>query len=122
LTEIWRVYFDHDSSRTALARALTRRGVDCLTSLAAGNDRAADDEQLAFATQENRVVLTSNQGDFAELHSRWLSAGKTHAGIVVMPQSMQIGERLRRLQGLQATVSFAQMRDHLVYLGNIPEA
>jgi hypothetical protein len=121
LTDHWRIYFDHDSSWRAVEKALTRRGVDCVTSIAVGMDRATDEQQLAFATRENRILLTSNQGDFTRLHRNYLNAGITHAGIVIVPQHMQIGQRLRRLERLRATISPDEMRDHIAYLGNFSD-
>jgi Holliday junction resolvase len=45
-----RLYVDHDSAERALVSELRRRGMDVLTSIEAGNARASDEEQLAFAT------------------------------------------------------------------------
>lgn len=44
------LYLDHDSSATALVRALRSEGVDVLTSREAGNERLPDEQQLAFAS------------------------------------------------------------------------
>ena len=53
-----RLYFDrHIMAR--LAVALRGRGFDVLRTEDAGNDTASDEEQLAFATAENRALLTS---------------------------------------------------------------
>src|SRR6516225_12284641 len=39
-----------------------------------GKDTASDEEQLAFATAENRAILTFNIRDFAPLHEAWQAA------------------------------------------------
>jgi hypothetical protein len=44
-----RVYLDEDVD-VLLVPLLTVRGIDCLTTLAAGNLSRPDEEQLAFAT------------------------------------------------------------------------
>jgi predicted nuclease of predicted toxin-antitoxin system len=52
-----RLYFDrHIMAR--LAVDLRGRGYDVLTTEEAGKDTASDEEQLAFATAENRAILT----------------------------------------------------------------
>lgn len=56
-------------------------GHDVLTSREAGraNQMVPDDEVLAFATQQQRAVLTLNRLDFFRLHR---STGAQHAGII----------------------------------------
>jgi len=56
-------------------------GHDVLTVQAAGNANRSipDDEVLAFATEQNRAVLTLNRRDFIRLHQQ----NPNHAGIVV---------------------------------------
>ena len=84
-----RLYFDrHIMAR--LAVDLRGRGFDVLRTEEAGKDTAADEEQLAFATAENRVLFTFNIRDFAPLHQDWQAASRTHAGILV---SQQLGGR-----------------------------
>jgi predicted nuclease of predicted toxin-antitoxin system len=84
-----RLYFDrHIMNR--LAVDLRGRGFDVLTTKEAGKDTASDEEQLAFATTENRAILTFNIRDFAPLHEQWQAAGRPHAGIIV---SQQLGSR-----------------------------
>jgi hypothetical protein len=47
-----------------------------------------DDEPiLAAATAEDRIMVTSNIGDFAVLDGRWAAEGRTHAGIVFVTTS-----------------------------------
>ena len=60
---------------------LRRLGHDVLTSWEAGNaDRALPDEEvLAFATAEQRALLTLNRKHFVRLHH----AQPVHAGILV---------------------------------------
>ena len=96
-----RLYLDrHIMAR--LAVDLRGRGFDVLRTEEAGNDTAADEEQLAFATGENRALLTFNIRDFAPLHEHWQAAGRRHAAIVV---SKQLGSRRYGLL-LQRTLRF----------------
>jgi predicted nuclease of predicted toxin-antitoxin system len=52
---------------------------DVLTVQEAANRGFPDDEVLAFATSQSRVVLTLNRKDFIKLHR----ASNAHAGIIV---------------------------------------
>jgi predicted nuclease of predicted toxin-antitoxin system len=57
---------------------LREKGHDVLTVQEAGNREAPDDEVLAFATQEQRAVLTLNRRHFIRLHQ----LQPVHAGII----------------------------------------
>lgn len=63
--------------------ALRRLGHDVLTILETGaaNQALPDENVLAFATTQNRIVLTLNRKDFIRLHRD----RPPHAGIVVCP-------------------------------------
>lgn len=77
----------------AIARALQRRGIDVTTTTDAGLLGADDDEQLAFALSEQRVIMT-HDADFL------VAAAKSahHAGIAYCPpDSHSIGHMVRCL-------------------------
>jgi predicted nuclease of predicted toxin-antitoxin system len=62
-----RLYLDrHIMGR--LAVDLRGRGYDVARTEEVGKDTAPDEEQVAFATAENRAILTFNIRDFAPLH------------------------------------------------------
>ncbi len=63
-----------------VAETLRRFGHDVLTVREAGNAGRAipDDEVLAFAGDEGRVLLTLNRKHFVRLHQE----GQRHAGII----------------------------------------
>jgi predicted nuclease of predicted toxin-antitoxin system len=84
-----RLYLDrHIMGR--LAVDLRGRGYDTVRTEEVGKDTASDEEQLVFATAENRAVLTFNIRDFAPLHEAWQAARRAHAGVIV---SQQFGRR-----------------------------
>ena len=60
-----RLYVDEHVPR-AVVQGLRRRGVDVLTVPEAGRLGASDEEHLAFARGEGRVVFTQD-GDFLRL-------------------------------------------------------
>src|SRR5260370_12221302 len=93
-----RLYLDrHIMGRVAVD--LRVQGYDVLRTEEAGNDTASDEEQLIFATEQARSILTFNIRDFAPLHQQWQTAGRPHAGIIVSQQlgSRQYGLLLRRM-------------------------
>jgi hypothetical protein len=96
---------------------LRQSGVDVLTVVEAGRDEASDAEQLAFAAIEGRVLYTFNVGHFSRLHRQFLTQGREHAGIAVIPrQRYSIGEKIRRLMALVETITAEDMRNRLEYL------
>ncbi len=71
-----RYYLDEHIFAEA-AVALSSRGIDALTTFAAGHTGFSDEQQLAFAASEGRV-LVSRDRDFVTLHNQ----GVQHSGIV----------------------------------------
>ena len=111
------LYTDEDSMDTVLVRALRVRGFDVLTAQEAGMVGRTDADHLKFATAERRVLCTFNVGDFWALHGEYLLAGRSHAGIVLMPQQRYtVGEQLRRLLRLAATLSSDAMVNRAEFL------
>lgn len=77
-----RVYLDEDVD-VLLAPLLAARGIDCLTTVGAGNLNRTDEQQLTFALQETRLVITHNRTDFEDLAIAWWNQQHDHAGIVL---------------------------------------
>jgi hypothetical protein len=114
-----RLYCDEDSMRHALVSALRKRGIDVLTALEAGTTEQTDEQQLTFATAQGRVIYSFNVGDFCHLHSQWLAARRSHAGIVLaQQQQFPVGEQLRRLARLVGALSAEEMRNRLEFLSD----
>jgi hypothetical protein len=84
-------------------------------------DRLSEDDpsQLEWAADHGRVFVTFNVGDFVRLHGQWLRAGRHHAGLVAAEQR-PLGETLRRLLKLAASLSAEELRDRLEFLNNWP--
>jgi hypothetical protein len=77
----------------------------------------SDDSQLAFAAAQSRVLLTANARDFVQLHRTWMDLGRTHPGIILVPQQRySTGEIVRRL--LRVAASGTQTTSALRYLSN----
>ena len=106
-----RLYLDEDVS-VVLAPMLRARGFDALTTGEAGNRAGRDDEQLAFATQSGRSIVTHNRVDLEKLAADYLASGQSHHGIfsaVLRPPR----EILLRLLKILDDVTAAEMKDQV---------
>jgi len=114
--------------RAGIVRALRARHIDVTTAWEAQLTGRPDEEHLAYATAQGRVVFTFNRGDFAQLHKMYLARGRHHAGIIlsdqletgviVLSDQLETGVIVRRLLRLLADRSATDMRDWLEYLSN----
>ncbi|MFY4730811.1 DUF5615 family PIN-like protein [Nitrospira sp. BLG_2] len=89
------LYLDEDVD-PLLAKVLRDRGFDCVSTKEANNRAASDAAQLRFATEQGRVILTFNVGDFVTLAHEWSKTGQPHAGIIVSDH-LPFRELLRRI-------------------------
>ncbi len=81
-------------------------------------ERATDEEQLEFAAREGRVLVTANKGDYTRLHWEWVAAERAHAGIVIVPQLMDLKLRMRKFRELLSTTSPEELAGKLIYLSS----
>ena len=95
----------------AVTEGMRRRGVDVLTAQEADLLRADDEQHLAFALSEGRVIITQD-ADFLRLHT----AGCPHAGIVYAPQQTPIGTVVRGLMLIYDVLSPEDMASHVEFL------
>jgi hypothetical protein len=113
------IYVDEDAMDSDLVAALRSRGVTVITALDAGLIEKPDELQLIFATEQGCVLYTFNVSDFHRLHTLWVRAGREHAGIILAPQQRySVGEQLRRILRLRATITSARMRNQVEFLAN----
>ena len=95
----------------AIIKGLRRRGVDVLTTPEAGLLGARDEEHLARALAEGRVLVTQDT-DYLSLDA----AGIKHAGIAYAPQRKPIGDMIRGLMLVYQVLDVIDMQDHVEYL------
>jgi predicted nuclease of predicted toxin-antitoxin system len=106
-----RYHLDEHCPR-ALAEGLRRRGIDVTTTPDAGLLHATDEEHVAFALPEGRVIFTRDD-DFLALHAR----GVPHAGIVYChPQARSIGEIIQALELLWEVYEGGEMIGRVEYI------
>ena len=112
-----RLYVDEDASETAVILGLRARGIDLLTTVEAGRLGVSDQEQLEFAIQERRALYTFNAKDFARLHREFLTNGRSHSGIIVIPeQRYSVGQKIRRLAAFMHGRNAESMTDQIEFL------
>ncbi|HLI77940.1 MAG TPA: DUF5615 family PIN-like protein [Acidobacteriaceae bacterium] len=73
-----------------LAAALAAHGFDVLTVQQAQRVSDDDEDQLLFASQQGRLLLSHNQIDFRRLHAVFERAGRPHGGIMLIPQTVPL--------------------------------
>ncbi len=114
-----RLYLDEDAMDDDLVQALRLRGVEVETAFDAHLIAHSDDEQLAYAGSVGRTLYTFNVSDFMRLHSVYMAAGQTHAGIIFgHQQRYSVGEQMRRLRRLIALHSIEAMQNSFEFLSN----
>jgi hypothetical protein len=80
-----------------LLTTFTERDCDVLTVAGAGRRQLSDTEQLRLATAQGRVLVSHNQLHFRRLHQRFVEAGHTHAGIILLPQTVPLSRLATRM-------------------------
>ncbi|MEZ6070871.1 MAG: DUF5615 family PIN-like protein [Pirellulales bacterium] len=100
-------HVDHE-----IATALRTRGIDVTTTTAAGLLHADDEDHLAFALREKRVIFSNDQ-DFLRLHGR----GIRHAGIVYCARgSRSTKEVVRALCAIHDCFAVDEMAGKVEYI------
>jgi hypothetical protein len=68
-----------------MARA---RGLDVIATEECARKGRTDEEQLEFAAEQGRVLITRNRGDFERATERFQALGRPHAGVLIVPPSI----------------------------------
>ena len=99
-----------------VVEALRTLGHDVLTSQEAGkaNLSIKDVEVLAFATENERALLTINRRDFIHLHRQ----GGRHEGIIVCTQDLDIQGQAERIH--QAILGCQSLSGQLIRVNRPP--
>lgn len=111
MAEAIRFFFDQHVAGTVV-QGLRRHSIDVLTAQQSLRCGFPDDEQLQFATAQQRVMMTFDP-DFLALHA----TGVHHAGIAWSPATKYgIGQLIQALVLLHGVMDQDSMRDHVEYL------
>jgi len=111
MTERIRFHLDENVD-SAIADGLRRRGIDVTMPNDVGLIGATDDEHLAFAISQNRVILTQDD-DFLSM----AKGGISNCGIAYCHnQSRSIGQMLSALLLIWDCMTPGEMKDHIEFL------
>ena len=88
-----KIYLDEDIS-PVIANVLRSRGYDVISSHEVNMNGKGDKEQLDYAIQNERVLLTFNARHFAPLIEEYYQKGKEHFGIIV-PKKINLSEMIK---------------------------
>jgi hypothetical protein len=110
-----KLYLDEDAFARRLVNALRSPGIDVLTAVDARMINRDDEDHLEFATAQGRALYSFNGSDYCGLHAEWVSARRSHAGIVIgRQQPFEVGRQLNSF--LSSAKSAEEMRDRLEFL------
>lgn len=108
------LYLDEDVD-VLLADLIRARGFSVTTTRDAGNLHASDEEQLAYAAQQQATLFTHNRIDFETLATSYFSTNRHHAGIIIAVRH-PVHEIARRLLIILNHVTADEMQDQLRYI------
>ncbi len=103
-------YIDENIPRE-VSEALRRNGVDVFTAQEADMLGTTDDQHIAFAAAQRRVICSSNV-DSLDWHSR----GMWHKGIVYAPPDALPDDIVRCLLRIHEQLSAADMIAHVEFV------
>lgn len=111
------VYLDHNVD-PQLAKDARTAGYDVVAAIEVGNAALEDADQLNWAANQGRCILTHDFDDYPRLAREWFYAGRNHAGIIMcrQPPRISYGEMLRRLLRLLDTLPADEMVNRLEWL------
>jgi predicted nuclease of predicted toxin-antitoxin system len=101
--------------RPILAEIMRQRGYDVTHVLELGRTGKSDSDQLAYATDHHRTVLTHNMRDYLVLHREYQQRGREHPGIIVSDQA-PLRELLRRSLRCLSRLTAEDIRNRVVWL------
>lgn len=105
-----RFYFDEHVGH-AITKGLRRRGIDVLTLVEADMLGVSDEEHMAFARNQGRVIVTHDD-DFLRLAAE----GVDHAGIVYAPQGRTVGAMVQGLTLIAQVLTAEEMHGHIEFI------
>ena len=113
-------YFD-EHIRLAVVQGVRRHGIDVLTAYEAGraNQRIADADQLAFATDSGRILVSSDT-HFLNFHVVPQIETGAHGGVIFLRQSVGIGDQIRYLRYIASIETQESMKGTVRYFAPVP--
>ena len=108
------LYLDEDV-HVLIAELVCSYGFAATTARQENNLGYTDDEQLAYAVQHGKVILTHNRVDFERLAETYFRAGKEHCGVIIAVRRSPY-EVARRVARILDKVTAEEMMNQLRYI------
>jgi predicted nuclease of predicted toxin-antitoxin system len=108
------LYLDEDID-VLIADLLRARGFVAITARDAGQLHKSDTEQLAYAVNQRKALLTHNRADFEALAQAYFAARQTHCGIILAIRRPP-HEVVRRLLLILNRVTADEMQNQVRYI------
>jgi predicted nuclease of predicted toxin-antitoxin system len=108
------LYLDEDVD-VVLSHLVRARGFRVMTTQEAGHVGNTDAEQLAFATDQGKTILTHNRVDFEALARRYFEDKRTHSGIIIAVRRHP-KEMARRLLILLNSLTADEIENQIRYI------
>lgn len=111
-----KLYLDEDIS-PEVAVVLRSRGYDAVSAHEIGMRAKKDEEQLEYATQNKRVLITYNVRHFAQIAENFYHKRKDHLGIVVS-KKIDLREMIKLTENLLNKAKSDNLKNSFVWLQN----
>ena len=98
-----------------IASMLRAQGFDVVTTHERRREGTSDPEQLTYAVQQKRCLVTHNRDDFVSLHTQYIDENRKHMGIIVAVQRRP-GDTAERLAHLLDTFAADEIAGQLFYV------
>lgn len=109
-----RLYLDEDVD-VLVARLLKARGFSAITTQEADRIGQTDREQLAYAVEQERALLTHNRQDFEQLAEQYVRDDCSHYGIILATRRPP-HQLTRRLLQLLDSLTAGEMKNQILYI------
>ena len=108
------LYCDEDVN-PLIAKLLLAQGFSALTTVNQRMLQKSGREQLTYANAIGCCILTHNRVDFENLHTQFVVAGQTHAGILIATRRTPY-ELAARIARLLNRLTGEEIQNQLLYI------
>ncbi len=108
-----RLILDLHVSGKRVGRALSTAGHDVRAADAEGEvfDAMDDERLLEVAASEGRILVSRNVRDFPRIVGEWARAGRSRAGVIMIPPSIDHAEFGAIVAGVEALLADTDQTD-----------
>ena len=101
-----------------ILRGLIRRipQLDFIIPVRAGLAGLADPELLRWAAREHRTTVTHDIKTMPHFAEQLMAQGEPMAGVIVVPDTLQIGNAIEELELVLECLSQSDLRDRIMHL------